>query len=212
MVRVRRASHCCFTESRDDETWRQRVLFALDWEYGCNATGRSMTTGIGSVFPVVFQHIHSEADEILEPVPGFTPFAPTGTLPFHAFTNQFAMIEGAPHSSVKHFFPPTALCLIPESAGRADLQKKIAALPSFANNEAYQIVKSAIAPKVPIMRRFYLHPSQSPGHNEFTVNESISTHAAVLGAFLPEGWMPSEAMKNRSPREKATDLPMYPQP
>ena len=195
-----------------EETWRQRVLFALDWEYGCNATGRTMTTGVGSVFPVVFQHIHSEADGILEAVPGFTPFAPTGTLPFHAFTNQFALIEGAPHSSVKHFFPPTAWCLIPDAAGRSELQKKIAGLPSLANNEAYQIVKSAVAPKIPIMRRFYLHPNQSPGHNEFTVNESISTHAAVLGAFLPEGWMPSEAMKNRRPEEKAADLPMYPQP
>ncbi|MEO0416627.1 MAG: glycoside hydrolase family 9 protein, partial [Verrucomicrobiota bacterium] len=55
-----------------EESWRQRVLFGLDWQFGCNAVGRTFTSGLGSVSPLVLQHKHSSEDSILEPVPGIT--------------------------------------------------------------------------------------------------------------------------------------------
>ncbi len=59
------------------DLYRQAMLRGADWELGANELGSSMITGLGTVFPVVLQHIESDRDGIPEPVPGIAPFALT---------------------------------------------------------------------------------------------------------------------------------------
>lgn len=55
--------------------------------------------------------------------------------------------------------------------------------------------------KTPIWRRWWAHPYFTPPQNEFTVFETMSTSPVCLGLLLPDGWKPSEELKNRKPRK-----------
>ncbi len=194
--------------------YREAMLRAVDWELGCNPEGRSFTTGLGSVFPVVFQHHQSYYDDILECVPGFTPYTFTYGGAFQAWNQQIASID-AGHGSVKNFFKPVAVCYLPENLGRAELQAELDKLRETAAGDwaqkATALVRDRIGGRVPTMRRIYIHPHEAPGQNEFTINESTSCQMPVYAALLPDGWMPGPAQLKRQPRP-SQDLVFYPQP
>lgn len=194
--------------------YRDALVRAVDWELGCNPPGRSLTTGLGSVFPVVFQHHQSYYDDILEPIPGFTPYAFTYGAAFQAWNRQMASID-AGHGSVKNFFAPVADCYLPESLGRGGIQGEFDKLRASGANDwpqqAAVLLRERIGGRIPTLHRTYIHPHEAPGQNEFTINESVSCHLPVYAALLPDGWKPGPAQRDRKPRPK-DQLVFYPQP
>jgi len=65
-----------------DTKWRDQTLLALDWACGCNGMGRSLTSGLGHVYPVRFLHHWLPRAEvelgIFEAPPGITPYCHVG--------------------------------------------------------------------------------------------------------------------------------------
>lgn len=59
------------------EKYRTGAYLANDFHNGANPLGRSMTSGLGHVYPVVFLDLVSYADGIGEFVPGITPYGNT---------------------------------------------------------------------------------------------------------------------------------------
>lgn len=197
-----------------EETYREAMLRAVDWELGCNPPGRSLTTGLGSVYPVVFQHHQSYYDDILEPVPGFTPYTFTYGAAFQTWNQQIGSID-AGHGSVKHFFKPVAVCYLPEDLGRDRIQAGLDQLRDSGAGDwaskAGVLLRDQIGGRIPTMHRTYVHPHEAPGQNEFTINESISSHLPVYAALIPDGWKPGDAQLKRRPRTR-DELVYYPQP
>jgi hypothetical protein len=197
----------------DDAKYRSAALLGADWELGCNELGRAMATGLGTVRPIILQHIHSQSDGILEPVPGIAPFALTYGIAPSAWRYQFGLIDDG-HPSVKEYFKPTATCLLPAELGREKLQAEMDKLPREGDwaRAAAERMRSAVEANYPIFRRTYIHPFMEPGQNEFTVSETIAPHAAVYGCLLPDGWKPGKELTDRKPITDPAGLPLYPQP
>ncbi len=61
-----------------DTRYRDAALCNMDYMFGSNAMGMSWTSGIGAVYPAVFQHAVSETDGIDDPVPGLTIYGLDG--------------------------------------------------------------------------------------------------------------------------------------
>ena len=59
------------------EPYRVGAYLANDYHNGANPLGRSMTSGLGKVYPAVFLDLISYADGIGEFVPGITPYSNT---------------------------------------------------------------------------------------------------------------------------------------
>lgn len=62
---------------------------------------------------------------------------------------------------------------------------------------------------VPWFRRFSVHPGQNVGQNEFTHHETSSSTMFTAAMLMPEGWMPSEELKKRKPRQEASLFGLY---
>lgn len=196
-----------------DERYRRSVLLALDWEFGCNELGRASATGLGSTHPVCLQHITSERDEWLEPVPGIVPYTYTFGVAYPAWQTQFGLVD-AGHPSVAGFFPGAGVCLLPAGMGRDKVQAEMDAVGRNGNwaGAVVDKMRPAVGAGFPVMRRLYTHPTLAPAQDEFTVSESISPLAAVCGAMMADGWKPDEQLKNRRPINDAKALPIYLQP
>ena len=69
----------------------------------------------------------------------------------------------------------------------------------FLDKAAYNAKGDLI---VPLWRSIGPHGYRDPLCNEFTVQETIGPVALMLGAFLDKGWMPSDPLKNRQPRQR----------
>jgi hypothetical protein len=59
------------------EAYLQGAYLANDYHNGANPLGRSMTSGLGKIYPAVFLDLVSYADGIGEFVPGITPYGNT---------------------------------------------------------------------------------------------------------------------------------------
>jgi len=182
---------------------------AADFFLGCNPTGTTMVTGIGSVYPVVIQHIHSIADGIPDPVPGIAPYTLTFGIPMGPF-----LIADSGHASVQEFFKPVAMAFIPDKLGRREIQAGLDRVEKTGDwaRAATQTGRSVIWKNFPVLRRKVTHPGAAVDQNEFTVNETISPLALLFGALTAENWMPSEELKTRQPRRSIDDLPFYSMP
>jgi endoglucanase len=53
---------------------------------------------------------------------------------------------------------------------------------------------------VPLWRRWSCHPHLNVGQCEFTVHETMASTIFACAMLMPQGWMPSEALKGRRPR------------
>jgi endoglucanase len=58
--------------------YKEAALLNLDYMMGANPMGMTWTSGLGQVYPVVFQHETSQTDGIVDPVPGITLYGITG--------------------------------------------------------------------------------------------------------------------------------------
>ena len=60
------------------------ISIANDFHNGCNPQGATLTSGLGEVYPVVFLDLPSYVDNVVEYVPGITPYRWTYGLPKRA--------------------------------------------------------------------------------------------------------------------------------
>ena len=73
-----------------EEKYLTGAYLANDFHNGANPLGRTMTSGLGKVYPVVFLDLISYADNIGEFVPGITPYGNT----FGLDCNAVKMVYG----------------------------------------------------------------------------------------------------------------------
>ena len=189
-----------------DSRYKAAMERAADFFLGCNPMGQTMVTGIGSVYPVVIQHIHSLSDSIADPTPGIAPY----TFTFGISMRPFVLADSG-HPSVKTFFTNIAAAFIPDKLGRAQIQEGLDSFTKTGNwtHAASQQAKSAIWSNMPVFRRKVTHPGAAVDQNEFTVNETISPLALLFGALTTEGWSVSDEVLHRKPRRTVEDTPYY---
>jgi hypothetical protein len=193
-----------------DPKYKAAMESAADFFLGCNPTGTTMISGIGSVYPVVVQHVHSAHDGLVEPVPGIAPY----TFTFGVNPLAFLILDSG-HPSVKSFFEPVAIAFIPEKLGRKDIQANLNATDKSIPNwdrEAMKPARTAIWNNFPVFRRKTTHPMSVVDQNEFTVNETVTPLALLFGALTAEGYTPSEALTRREPRNTPAEVPFYSMP
>ena len=82
-----------------DKKYLTGVYLANDFHNGANPLGRSMTSGLGSVYPAVFLDLVSYADHAGEFVPGITPYGNT----FGIDRNAVKMVYGEAADSLPIF-------------------------------------------------------------------------------------------------------------
>jgi hypothetical protein len=189
--------------------YHSALQHAANFFLGANPQGTSMITGIGSVFPVVIQHIHSKNDGIAEPTRGIAPYWLTygvNLIPFYVAQNG--------HPSVDSFYERTALAFVPDKLGREEIQRTLDAAEKTGNWtwELNRPVRDAVWSNYPILRRRAIHPTHVVDQNEFTVNETISPLALMFGALTAEGWMPPPRVRHREPERDMRKLPYYSMP
>ncbi|WPJ96182.1 glycoside hydrolase family 9 protein [Coraliomargarita algicola] len=148
----------------------------LAYMLGANPMGMSWTTGIGFAYPVAIQHESSMNDDILDPYPGITIYGNTSSHVFPELRNRVWNYPTAKDSGGKPLF----------NSGDAT---------DFAN--FYEMPE-----QYPVFRRWSAHPSLNVTQNEFTIHETNSSTIFVLGMLMEEGWMPSESLKQRGPRNE----------
>jgi endoglucanase len=192
-----------------DAKYRNALEHAANFFLGCNPLGQSMVTGLGSVFPVVIQHIHSQSDGIAEPTPGIAPYSFT----FGFSTRPFMLLDGG-HPSVREYFSEIAVAFIPDRLGRAAIQAGIDEFEREGNwtHEATIEGRDILWRNFPVFRRKVTHPGAAVDQNEFTVGETISPLALLFGALTPAEWSVSEGIRNRQPRRTIDQLPYYSMP
>lgn len=194
-------------------TFDPRYLASLqntaDFFLGCNPLGSSMITGLGSVSPVVFQHIHSQSDGVAEPTPGIPPYSLTFGVPLVPF-----LIADDGHPSVKSFFEPVAMAFLPDKLGREKIQSEMDHDEKSGNwtREILKKGRSVLWDQWPVLRRKVTHPAAVVDQNEFTINETISPMAMLLGTLTADDWMPDSRLIRREPKTSIDDLPFYPMP
>lgn len=186
------------------DVFRSACERALDFELGANPMGRAMTTGLGTVFPVMIQHISSELDAHAEPVPGLSPFTFTYGVDPSARTHQFGLIEKDRKRN-----QPVALAFLANEFSSM-LRARLSVLGADSRAQG-KFLASLVDKHYPVLRRTFPHYRLSPRQNEFTVHESIASHAAVYGALLPPGWRPGPRELDRKPIDEKL-LPWYYQP
>ena len=160
---------------------------AMDWMAGCNALGRSMTTGLGKVCPS--RHL-SKINDLLrttqgigEPVPGITPYMFEQQLHAAATTHVYGLFKDARGDCA---FSGAASCHIP---GRVRT--------TVTNTRG--VVAGYLQSKVPVWRKTVNVQDQSVSNSEFTIWETVSRNVLMTAMMMSPGWTPSDALVNRAP-------------
>jgi hypothetical protein len=72
-----------------DRRYLDAIAVAADFHNGCNPQGATLTSGLGTVYPVAFLDLPSYVDGIAEYVPGITPYRWTYAVPWKAVETVF---------------------------------------------------------------------------------------------------------------------------
>lgn len=193
-----------------DPKYKASMQAAADFWLGCNPTGTTAVTTLGSVHPVVLQHMHSIVDGIADPTPGIAPYTITFDVPIGPY-----IVADSGHPSVKSFFSPVAMAFIPDKIGRKEVQASLDAADKTQPNwvqDALKAAKPEVWKNLPIFRRKVTHPISVVHQNEFTVYETIGPLALLFGSLTGEGYMPSDELKNKEPRKTGDEVPFYNMP
>jgi len=177
------------------ETYRDAAYLCFDWMMGANPMGRSMTTGLGKVYPVRLLSLPMWAwrDRLVDPIPGLTPYT------FNGFNNYSAasMIYSLNYKErPDHKFAGTSANLLPDSLNRE---------PNISTADCYKIIQG----QIPLWRRFANVEGNAVNQNEFSVWETMAPAAAGYGALLAPGWKPPAAWKEQKPEPDIKKLPGY---
>ena len=80
------------------------------------------------------------------------------------------------------------------------IRNKVWSYPS--NYEATATTTFFNDPQTPLYRRWVAHPTTNTGQCEFTVWETMAATSFCCAMLLPDNWTPSQALKQRRPRNK----------
>jgi hypothetical protein len=158
----------------EDEKYKAAALFNIDFHLGCNPLGMVQTTGIGKTYLPTIQDAETREDGIVDPVPGLTSYGVVD-IPY-TFLTQVYTIN------------------VPDIATGKTVETVNLFLPEGIDPKN---------PAIPHWRRIGPSGFCDPICNEFSVPQTTGPTALMLGAFLGKGWMPSDILKKRTPKDKA---------
>ena len=175
-----------------DPKYRDAAFLCNDWQLGTNPLGRSMTSGLGKLYPVRFLDLPSQTDGIAEYVPGITPYTYIFQLDYNSIRLAYGLYwEARPD----HDFAGVNFALLPAAQDANGTKTPLAA---YAEN---------VVCAVPILRRFGNVENWSVSTSEYTVSETIAQAAALTGCLLAPGWKPPRELKERKPADSIIRLP-----
>ncbi len=175
--------------------YRDSALLCFDWMMGTNPMGRTMTTGLGKVYPVRLLSLPMYAwrDKWADPIPGLTLYTFSETNNYSVTDKLFGYFKEA---RPDHKYKGCNITLLPDFLSRGKTPSR---------QECFQIVQQAI----PVWRRFASLEGEAVNQNEFTVAETMAPAAAAYGALLQPGWRPPPEWKNLKPQSDIRKLNGY---
>ncbi len=179
----------------DSETYRDAAYLCFDWMMGANPMGRSMTTGLGKVYPVRLLSLPMWAwrDRLVDPIPGITPYTFSGLNNYSAANMIYSLnFKERPD----HNFKGLSTNLLPDSLCKE---------PTISTADCYKIIQQ----QIPVWRRFANVEGYAVNQNEFSVWETMAPAAAGYGALLTPGWKPPSTWKEQKPEPDIKKLPGY---
>lgn len=178
-----------------DPRYRDAALLCFDWMCGANPMGRSLTTGLGTVYPVRLLSLPMWAwqERWADPIPGLTPYTFNGPVHYSAANRIFACIF---KPRPDHRFAGCNINLLP---ARLSPEKEI------SQAECYQILRHTL----PLWRRFACIEGYAVSQNEFSVWETIAPAAAAYAALLSPGWLPPPDWKTLAPQPDRKQIPGF---
>ena len=171
-----------------NRVYRDAALLANDFHNGANPTGRTMTSGLGKVYPVLFLDLNSYADGIAEFVPGITPYGNTWGIPRNAVKMAYGLYY--PANPGQHFDGLARSFLPREGLSEAECA-------------------AAVARTLPVWRRWCNVEGETVPASEYSVWETIAPAAAVTGYLLNGARPPEPEWTNRRPADDIRRLPGY---
>lgn len=179
-------------QTTGNRQYRDAALLLADWMLGANPMGRSMTTGLGKVYPARLLSLPMYAYEDFrpEPIPGLTPYTFSGMVTYNSTSRIFCLDYA---ERVDHRFPGYNANLLPDSMGG---QEKV-------DRPKCQAI---LLRNLPVWRRFANLEGSAVEQNEFTVWETIAPAAAAYGMLLPKGWKPPAHWKEWKPARDIREL------
>lgn len=172
-----------------DTKWRDYGLLALDWACGCNAMGRSLTSGLGHVYPVRFLHHWLPRAEVkwgyFEAPPGITPYCHVGPT-----TIGNSSIFYLSKSSYDYMDYGGVFANIMPGAVRA------------ATGSSADSINNWLRLNRPMMRQYNEMEDTTVAMSEFTISETMSGKLFMAGCFMGPNAVTDPSWKNKTP---ATD-------
>lgn len=89
-----------------DAKYRDAIANNLDFMFGANPLGLCWTTGIGYAYPIDIQHANSEADGLMDPVPGLTIYGLNGGPAMHHRARELVWESKGPDGKPVPFIAP----------------------------------------------------------------------------------------------------------
>lgn len=170
-----------------DTKYRDSALLTMDNVAGCNAMGRSITTGLGKVSPV--HHLDSwlpRAEhelKVYEPVPGITPYTFIGDLSGKASQYGFCLYKSAR-----------------PDMNFVEMTKNI--LPG-GYSKTVTSTRGSVAVWLqthwPLWRNLFEMEGQIVAQSEFTISETMSGKAFMAGCLMGTGFAPDPTWKEKTP-------------
>lgn len=178
--------------------YRDAALFCFDWMAGANPMGRSLTTGLGKVYPVRLLSLPMFAwrDTLQDPIPGLNVYTFSGMNNYQAAEMIFTVNAKARKD---HAFSGVNVPMMSETMFGGKVP------PRLSTAECYGKLHTL----VPVWRRYACLEGWAVEQNEFTVWETIAPAAAAYGALLSPGWKPAPEWKDLKPVPRREDLPGY---
>jgi hypothetical protein len=175
-----------------EEKYRTYLQHAMDWACGCNAMGRTLTTGLGHVYPVrtlsKIDELHRTEQNIGDPVPGISQYTYTGAVGFGK--TYIYSVEDAARSDCN--FSGVNVELLP-------LRNR----PPGLTRDAY------LTQYFPMWRKTNSLQDVDVAKSEWTVSETMSGKVLMAAFFLPTGWTPPADWKTKAPIANERDIPGF---
>lgn len=169
-----------------DTKFKDAAYLIMDNSMGCNAMGRTLTTGLGVVAPI--HHLDSWLPRAemewgqYEPVPGISPY---GIIGFNAKSIPFGF------------------CMYQQARndmGFPELQRNILPMGySKTVGHTRGLVAQWMESRWPIWRNYFESEHYNVEQSEFTIWETTCGKAFMCGCLMTPGYTPSQELINRAP-------------
>lgn len=192
-----------------DQKYKDAVFLIMDEACGCNPIGRTLTSGVGVVYPVHFLDSWIKEAEVkrgqFDPVPGISPYGWVGPFGVQDDRTKFGF-RLTKDERADFAFAPIAMNILP--GGYSNSIEGRENKPNVIANDL-QIVADWLAKNNPLERAIFETEVCNPPQSEFTIWETIAGKAFLAGFLMHEGWKPSEELKNRTPKTDRYEVEGY---